>query len=261
MCLTACINEQLHFVSLSAGNFSQLAGHQFVWHGTLSCWDVRSRDTNCVNCVVPAGMPSAAVLHCLCRALLLMHSLCSLCSVHANPSNLSRFSALRAGVAVLQVSRHTMVLQHHRLGLLPMLPSAKSKDAILVPTVLSATALSMVEPSQRWLLNPAPLLQSLRAPQPFITPVRSPNPSRDPSTTALSRCRPGIAHSIVVLTGDSRQALGNKCQYTDLTREHAAAHAHALLARLQSDAEQKPTVPDDVFHQALALGKHSCCLL
>ncbi|KAL0039516.1 hypothetical protein WJX77_000424 [Trebouxia sp. C0004] len=117
--------------------------------------------------------------------------------------------------------------------------------------LLSATALSMVEPSQRWLLNPAPLLQSLRSPQPFITP---PTPSSDPSTTALSRCKAGIAHSIVVLTGDSSQALGSKCQYTDLTQEHAAAHAHALLARLQPDAEPKPTVPDDVFHQALALG-------
>ena len=116
----------------------------------------------------------------------------------------------------------------------------------------------MVEPPQRWLLNPAPLLHSLRAPQPFITPQ---TPSPDPSTTALSRCKPGIAQSIVVLTGDSSQALGSKCQYTDLTREHAAAHAHALLARLQPDAEQKATVPDDVFQQALALGKHSCCLL
>ena len=135
------------------------------------------------------------------------------------------------------------------------------KDTILVPTVLSATALSMVEPSQRWLLNPAPLLQSLRAPQPFIAPVRTPNPSPEPFTTALSRCKSGIAHSIVVLTGDSSQALSSKCQYTDLTKEHAAAHAHALLARLQPDAEQKPTVPNDVFQQALALGKHSCCLL
>ncbi len=116
----------------------------------------------------------------------------------------------------------------------------------------------MVEPSQRWLLNPSPLLQSLRAPQPFITPQ---TPSPDPSTTALSRCKAGIAHSIVVLTSDSSQALGGKCQYTDLTKEHAAAHAHALLARLQPDAEQKPTVADDVFQQALALGKHSCCLL
>ncbi len=116
----------------------------------------------------------------------------------------------------------------------------------------------MVEPSQRWLLNSAPLLQSLRAPQPFIVPQ---TPSPDPSTTALSRCKAGIAHSIVVLTSDSSQALSSKCQYADLTREHAAAHAHALLARLQPDAEQKATVPDDVFQQALALGKYSCCLL
>lgn len=116
----------------------------------------------------------------------------------------------------------------------------------------------MVEPSQRWLLNPAPLLQSLRAPQPFITPQ---TPSPYPSTAALLRCKAGIGHSIVVLTGDSSQALGSKCQYTDLTKEHAAAHAHALLAHLQPDAEQKPTVPDDVFQQALALGKYSCCLL
>ncbi|KAL0045451.1 hypothetical protein WJX82_006982 [Trebouxia sp. C0006] len=117
--------------------------------------------------------------------------------------------------------------------------------------LLSATALSLVEPSQRWLLNPAPLLQSLRAPQPFITPQ---TPSPYPSTAALLRCKAGIGHSIVVLTGDSSQALGSKCQYTDLTKEHAAAHAHALLAHLQPDAEQKPTVPDDVFQQALALG-------
>ena len=190
-----------------------------------------------------------------------MHSLCSLCIVHASHSKLSRFSALRAGVAVskFQQTLWSCSITHWVCCLCPLQQTLDCcKDTIPVPTVLSATALSMVEPSQRWLLNPAPLLQSLRAPQPFITPH---TPSPDPSTTALSRCKPGIAHSIVVLSGDSSQALGSKCQYTDLTREHAAAHAHALLARLQPDAKQKPTVPDDVFQQALALGKHSCCLL
>ncbi len=72
-------------------------------------------------------MPIAAVSPCLCKALLLMHSLCSLCIARANPSSLSRFSALRAVVAVLQVSRHTTVLQHHRLGLLPVLPPANTR--------------------------------------------------------------------------------------------------------------------------------------
>ena len=42
----------------------------------------------------------STVSPCLCKASLFMHSLCSLCIVHASHSKLSRFSALRAGVAV-----------------------------------------------------------------------------------------------------------------------------------------------------------------
>ena len=111
---------------LACCSLPHLAGHQLDWRGIVFCWVAKSRDTICVNCV-PAGMPSAAVLRCMCKALLLMHSLCSLCIVHANPSNLSRFSAVRAGVAVLQLPRYTMVFQHHTLGLLPLLSSANTR--------------------------------------------------------------------------------------------------------------------------------------
>lgn len=134
-------------------------------------------------------------------------------------------------------------------------PDRASKNTMCA--VQAVTALHMVEPSQQWLLDPAPLHQALRPPMAY-TNTDHPSTSNTPtSTTALSRCKAGIARSIVVLSSSSSQAVSSGCQYTDLTKEHAAAHAHALLAGLDADAAHQPTVADDCFHQALQLGESS----
>ena len=129
------------------------------------------------------------------------------------------------------------------------------------------TALSMVEPSQRWILNPGPLQEAL-APGTSYTDQASPSPSDQESAqtqaaseaeATLSRCRAGLAHSTVVLSSSnsSSQTIATGCHYTDLVKQHAAAHAHALLSQLDPEAKQRATIADDVFHRLLGLGEPS----
>ena len=129
------------------------------------------------------------------------------------------------------------------------------------------TALSMVEPSQQWILNLGPLREAL-TPGTSYTDQASPSASDQESAetqaaseaeATLSRCRAGLIHSTVVLSSSnsSSQAMASGCQYTDLVKQHAAAHAHALLSQLDPEATQRATVADDVFHRLLGLGEPS----
>lgn len=121
--------------------------------------------------------------------------------------------------------------------------------------VQAVTALSMVEPSQQWILNPGPLQEALRPDKPYSDQPSHSDTNHQTSSTALSRTKAGLAQSIVVLSSSSSQAMTGGCQCTDLTKEHAAAHAHALLSQLDPDAMEQSILPDDVFHRLLALGE------
>lgn len=123
----------------------------------------------------------------------------------------------------------------------------------------------MVEPSQQWILNPGPLQEAL-SPGTSYTDQASPSASEQQGAetkakaeaeATLSRCRAGLAHSMVVLSSSNSgsQAMTSGCQYTDLVKQHAAAHAHDLLSHLNPDATQLATVDDDVFHRLLGLGE------
>lgn len=119
----------------------------------------------------------------------------------------------------------------------------------------------MVEPSQQWILNPGPLQEAL-SPGTSYTDLASPSASEHKSAEAeatLSKCRAGLAHSTVVMSSSnsSSQAMARGCQYTNLVKQHAAAHAHALLSHLNPQATQLATVDDDVFHRLLGLGEPS----
>lgn len=141
--------------------------------------------------------------------------------------------------------------------------TAAEHSVILYAAVAAINALSMVEPSQQWLLQPRPLHQALVTPQTFNPSSQAPNvtatPKTDPSDSThpalLDRCKKGVAASVVLLSGHS--VPGGYNQYTDLTKEHAAAQAHAVLASLEPETAHRPTVPDDVFHRLLAAGKHN----
>lgn len=134
--------------------------------------------------------------------------------------------------------------------------------------VQALTALSMVEPAQQWILNPGPLQEALSPGTPYsgqpTTSASNQNTTEEEEANdedakaTLSRCTVGLAHSTVVLcssSSNSRQSIGNGCQCTDLTKQHAAAHAHALLSHLDPEATQRATVDDEVFHRLLALGE------
>ena len=125
----------------------------------------------------------------------------------------------------------------------------------------------MVEPSQQWILNPGPLQEAL-SPGTSYTDQVSPSASRQESAetkakaeaeATLSRCKAGLAHSTVVLSSSnsSSKDMASGCQYTDLVKQHAAAHAHALLSPLDPEATQRATVDDDVFHRLLGHGEPS----
>ena len=131
-------------------------------------------------------------------------------------------------------------------------------------------ALSMLGPSQQWLLNPRPLHQALQNPQTFAPLGQDPHPgppsSSPPKSThysLLTRCKKGIAASVVVLSGHSVPE--GYSHYSDLTKEHAAAQAHVTLASVEPEAARRQTVPDDIFHRLLAAGNnidhvvYMCC--
>lgn len=114
----------------------------------------------------------------------------------------------------------------------------------------------MVEPSQQWLLHSTPLHQALQPPHTFTPSDPTPpqdGPSDSTTLSLLNRCKKGITASVVVLSGHAVPE--GYSQYTDLTKEHAAAQAHATLASLEPEAALRPTVADDVFHRLLAAGK------
>ena len=113
----------------------------------------------------------------------------------------------------------------------------------------------MVEPSQQWLLNPGPLQEALRPGTPYSDLPSTSDADHQTSSTALSRGKAGLAQSIVVLSSHSSQAMTGGCQCIDLTKEHAAAHAHALLSQLDPNAAEQSIAPDDIFHRLLALGE------
>ena len=119
------------------------------------------------------------------------------------------------------------------------------------------TALSMVQPSQQWILNPGPLQEALAPETPYSDQAPAAASNRDSAKATLARCRAGLAHSMVVLSSSSNQTIASGYQCTDLTKQHAAAHAHVLLSHLDPEATQRATVDDDVFHQLLGLGEAS----
>lgn len=128
--------------------------------------------------------------------------------------------------------------------------------------VASVNALSMLEPSQQWLLYSTPLHQALQPPVTYNAPQHPPRSSLPDGSNSdsqaqglLNKCKKGVRASVVVL---SSRALPEGCnQYTDLTKQHAAAQAHATLAQLEPEAAYRPTVADDVYHRLLASGEHS----
>lgn len=120
----------------------------------------------------------------------------------------------------------------------------------------------MVEASQQWILNPGPLQEALSPAKPYShqSPPSAPD-QEGADTTAkaeaeatLSRCRAGLAQSTVIMPRSSSSQTSG-CQYTDLAKQHAAAHAHALLSHLDPEASQRATAEDDVFHRLLGLGE------
>ena len=121
----------------------------------------------------------------------------------------------------------------------------------------------MVEPSQQWILNPGPLQEALSPGTSYTdqaSPLASEHESAETKAKAeaeamLSRCRAGLADSTVVLSSSNTSRQTSGCQYTDLVKQHAAAHAHALLSHLDPEATQRATVDDDVFHRLLGLGE------
>ena len=117
----------------------------------------------------------------------------------------------------------------------------------------------MVPPSQQWILNPGPLHKALGPGKPYWDPASASATKHDSAKAALARCRVGLAHSIVVLSSSGNQSIAAGCQCTDLTKQHAAAHAHALLSQLDPEATQRDTVHDDVFQRLLGLGRRLSC--
>lgn len=119
----------------------------------------------------------------------------------------------------------------------------------------------MVEPPQQWIFNPGPLQEALSPAEPYSHQSPPSAPDQESAETAakaeaeatLSRCRAGLSQSIVIMPSSSSQTSG--CQYTDIAKQHAAAHAHALLSHLDPEASQRATVEDDVFHRLLGLGE------
>lgn len=119
----------------------------------------------------------------------------------------------------------------------------------------------MVQPSQQWILNPGPLQEALSPGRPYSEHASASAPNHESAKATLARCRVGLVHSTVVLSSSSSsQTTASGCQSTDLTKQHAAAHAHALLSHLDPEASQRATVDDDVFHRLLGLGEpfHLC---
>ncbi|KAL3143305.1 hypothetical protein ABBQ38_002146 [Trebouxia sp. C0009 RCD-2024] len=116
------------------------------------------------------------------------------------------------------------------------------------------TALTMVQPSQQWILNPGLLQEALSPGTPYSDQAAASASNHESAKATLAKCRAGLAHSMVVLSSSSSQSTASGCQCTDLTKQHAAAHAHALLSHLDPEASQRATVDDDVFHRLLGLG-------
>ena len=123
------------------------------------------------------------------------------------------------------------------------------------PAVQALNALSMVEPSQQWILHPGPLQEALRPGTPFSDQPSLSSSDQQSSDSVLSKGRAGLTQSVVILSSSSRSAISHGAGCTDLTKEHAAAHAHALLARIDPDAARRAIPPDDIFHRLLALGE------
>ncbi len=121
-----CLHQRAAALCKRFCSFPHLAGHQFDWRRILFCWDCQKQGYNlCELCTCWHTVTSCLALHVQgvaahAQPVQFVHCTCK-------PSNLSRFSAVRAGVAVLQLPRYTMVFQHHTLGLLPLLSSANTR--------------------------------------------------------------------------------------------------------------------------------------
>jgi hypothetical protein len=100
-------------------------------------------------------------------------------------------------------------------------------------------ALSLVEPEQAWLEDPAP-----RAP-----PAAAFGAGAAAAGGRAGAPPPGEAAAPQVLTLEA------------LRREYAAAGAHAAVAAAMPGGEATSGAPDDVFHQLLALGEPPRCRL
>lgn len=115
----------------------------------------------------------------------------------------------------------------------------------------------MVEQSQQWLLQPQPLHEALQPPQTFLASSQEAQdkaPADGASWALQSRCKAGVTASVIVLSGHA--VPDGYSQYTDLTKEHAAAQAHVILAAAEPEADHRPMALDDIFHRLLAAGRH-----